>query len=127
MFALSSSTPISFSSHLGRSWVFSSFYCSRSSFFFSLPRFPSLSSLGRKCIRPPYEATWVRFSINIHHSTGEQQGEKKDASLLFSLQKPPFLLERRERESPDLRDCLPASSWQPSLPTLTLELHCLGS
>lgn len=50
----------------------------------------------------------------------------KDAALLFSLQKTRFPL-REEKPSPDLRVCLPALPWKPSLPGSTMELHCLGS
>lgn len=88
-------TPIAFSSRLNHFYFFSTVICCSWSSFFVCMRFPSLSSFGRKCIRPLYGATWVRFLININHSTGEKT--KNDASLLISLQKRPFLLERRKR------------------------------
>lgn len=69
--------------------------------FFSPPTplliFPSPSGAVCKCIRPLCGAGWVRFLINIRHSTGVG-GKKKDSSLFFSVQKAPFFLEWSERE-----------------------------
>lgn len=96
------STHISSSSCLNHSlFSLAMMYCGWSCFFFfSLhPRFPSLSSLGRKCIRALYAATWARFLINIHHSTGKQKKKKKRRRRLCALQSPKaFLPLSGERE-----------------------------
>lgn len=109
--------PISFSCHVSRPHPIWHTVAD----LFSLPRFPSLSSLECECIRPLCRATWVRCLINIHHSTVEK---KRLLSVLYSLKVSLPLREWRECMCPVPRNCLPALSWQPSQPTLTL--HCLG-
>lgn len=105
--ALYSSTPISFSSQVSRScFFFSHSGTLELTSLFSLPRFPSLSSVDCKCIRPLYGAKWVRFLINIRHFTGGKRKTPLCSSVSKSL---PSSLSG-ERECPDLRNCLPALS-----------------
>lgn len=96
MFPLYSWTPISFSSCLNHFYFFSTvIHCSWSSFLcaYAFHRFlVSVESALGLCTEQRGFDSW-----SISTTLLANKKKNNDASLLFSLQKPPFLLERRKR------------------------------